>query len=114
LPLDAGDVGDAGRTYGATFHKGRLYIATSEFFGPRNTRVPSIYYAIVDPSAKLCDPHIDRWGVVASEDRYALAYPSIGARLDGAVLCYSYGSDEKIYLDGVSYPAYAGEQASRL
>lgn len=87
-----------------------MYIATTEFFGVRNTRVPSIYYAIVDPSEKLCDPHVDRWGMVASEDHYALAYPSIGARLDGAVLCYSYGSDKAIVLDGVSTPAYAGKQ----
>jgi hypothetical protein len=105
-------VGESGRTYCATFHKGCLYIATSEYFGKTNKRVPSIFYAIVDPSARLCDPHIDRWGMVASEDKYALAFPAIAARREGVVLAFTLGSDDTITLDGETSPAYAGERNS--
>jgi hypothetical protein len=89
-----------------------LYIATSEYFGKTNKRVPSIFYAIVDPSARLCDPHIDRWGMVASEDKYALAFPAIAARREGVVLAFTLGSDDTITLDGETSPAYAGERNS--
>jgi hypothetical protein len=109
-PLDAGEVGAYGRTYGATHHNGRVYVATTEFFGMRNTRVPSIYYAIINPSSGLCKAHIHKHGMVASKDGFALAFPVIAARDDGAVLGYSYGSAGSIELNGVTNPAYAGKQ----
>jgi hypothetical protein len=86
-----------------------MYVATSEYFGARNTRVPSIYYAIIAPSRGLCKAHIHKSGLVASEDGFALGFPIIAARDDGAVLGYSYGSAGSIELNGVTYPAYAGE-----
>jgi hypothetical protein len=110
LPLDAGDVGQYGRTYGATHHKGRVYVATTEFFGMHNTRVPSIYYAIITPSSGLCKAKIHKHGMVASADGFALAFPVIAAHRDGALLGYVYGSAGKIELNGVTYSAFAGKQ----
>ena len=48
----------------ATKYEGKLYIATNELFGAKASRTPSIYWAIVDPSHKLCKPSVEDWGVV--------------------------------------------------
>lgn len=97
----------------ASHHHGRVYVATSEYFGVGNTRVPSIYWAVVDPSENLCKPSLEDWGLLASEQGLALAYPVIAPRDCGAFLAYAYGGNTTIKLDGVSRPAYAGELVGR-
>jgi len=97
----------------ATHHHGDVLVATSEWFGEGDARLPSIYWAVVDPSPNLCKLTVERRGVVASEDGLALAYPSIAAHAQGGViLAYSYAGNTTVTLDGVSYPAYAGERGS--
>lgn len=85
-------------------------MATPEFFGVGGTSVPSIYWAIIDPSPDLCTPSLLDWGMVASEQGLALAFPAMAAREEcGALLAYVYGGNTTLLLDGNSYPAYAGE-----
>ena len=85
-------------------------MATGELFGEKEARLPALYWAIIDPSPKLCKPSVMDWGVVASEQGLALAFPVIAAREDcGALLAFAYGGNMDITLNGNTYPAYAGE-----
>jgi len=93
----------------ATHHHGHVYIATTEFFGDRDSRTPSIYWAVVDPSHGLCKPALKNWGMVASADGLTLAYPVIAACERGVFLAYAYSGSGNLNLKAQSYPAYAGE-----
>lgn len=94
----------------ATKHKGLVYLATTNFFGAGYNRVPSIFWAIVDPSIHLCKPSLLDWGVVASEQGLALAFPVMAARAEcGAFIAYAYGGNTTLTLGPNAYPAYAGE-----
>lgn len=91
----------------ATHHKGLLYFTTSEFWGSGAIRMPSVYYGIVQPGAGLCAVSRLEWGVVASQDGLALAYPVIAARKEtSATLAFAYSGAGSIS-DGV-YPANPG------
>lgn len=101
-------------TLQATKFRGLVFIATSEFFGAEEDRLPAIFWAIVDPSAKLCSPSLANWGVVASINGLSLAYPVITGRHDcGAFLAFAYGGNTTIELNGETYPAYAGAYTYR-
>lgn len=75
----------------ASQHKGLLYLVTGEYWGANETRVPSVYWAILKPTDDICQLTREDQGMVASQDGLALAYPVIAGRHDGsAVLAYSY------------------------
>lgn len=86
-----------------------MYIATTEFYGDKDSRTPSIYWVVVDPSPGLCKPALKDWGMVASADGLTLAYPVIAACERGVFLAYAYSGSVNISLKAQSYPAYAGE-----
>lgn len=93
----------------ATKFRGLAFIATQDFFGAEKARLPSIFWAIVDPSPRLCSPSLESWGLLASADGLALATPIITGRSEcGAFLAFSYGGNTTIKLNGQPYPAYAG------
>jgi hypothetical protein len=93
----------------AVQHNGLLYLTTSEYWGSGAVRMPSIYYAVVQPDEGLCSVSRLEWGIVASQDGLATAYPVIAARKDGsATLAFAYSGAGTIS-DGQSrYPAYPG------
>lgn len=62
----------------------------------------------MDPSQDMCKPSLEDWGVLASEQGLALAFPMIVPRDCGALLAYVYGGNTTVTLDGPTYPAYAG------
>jgi hypothetical protein len=69
--------------------------------------VPSIYWAAVKPNYGLCAVKRLDWGVVASEEGLALAFPVIAARKDGSVaLAFAYSGAGTVS-DG-HHPAYPG------
>lgn len=91
----------------AVQHNGLLYLTTSEYWGSGAVRMPSIYYAVVQPDQGLCSVSRLEWGLVASQDGLATAYPVIAARKDGsATLAFAYSGAGTI-ADG-TYPAFPG------
>lgn len=85
-----------------------MYITTSEYWGTGNVRMPAVYWAIVEPAPGLCSVSRLEWGVVASEEGLAAAYPVIAARRDGgAALAFAYSGAGTI--SNGHYPAYPGE-----
>lgn len=69
--------------------------------------MPSIYWSVVKPNTGLCAVKRQDWGVVASEDGLAVAYPVIAARKDGSVtLAFAYSGAGQI--SDNQYPAYPG------
>jgi len=120
--LDAGDVGTMNRTselraYWAQHHKGVLYLTTEEYWGSGSIRMPSLYWAIFKPGAGLCTAKRVCWGVLASQDGLALAYPVIAAAKgeDEAVMAFAYSGAGTVS-EGkfAAYPgvatAYVGEK----
>jgi hypothetical protein len=94
----------------ATKFRGLVFVATEEFYGAEDDRLPAIFWAIVQPSPKLCSPSLLSWGMVASEQGLSLALPIITGRHEcGAFLAFSYGGNRTIELNGKSYPAHAGK-----
>jgi hypothetical protein len=91
----------------ATHHKGLLYFTASEYWGSGSVRVPSIYWAIVKPNHGLCAVKRQDWGVVASDEGLALAFPVIAARKDGSVaLAFAYSGAGTV--SNGHYPAFPG------
>jgi hypothetical protein len=69
--------------------------------------MPSIYWSIVKPNTGLCAVKRLDWGVVASEEGLAVAYPVVAARKDGSVtLAFAYSGAGQI--SDNQYPAYPG------
>jgi hypothetical protein len=98
------------RVLQATKFRGLVFVATEEFYGAEHDRLPAIFWAIVQPSAKLCSPSLLSWGMVASEQGLSLALPVITGRHEcGAFLAFSYGGNRTIELNGEPYSAYAGK-----
>jgi len=96
----------------AVHHQGVVYLTTNEHYGVGRSgeRLPSIYWSIVEPELPaFCDMINRDWGIIASSEGLATAYPVIAARktaLSGAVLAYSYGGAGTIA--GGLFHAYAG------
>lgn len=85
-------------------------MTTSEYYGAgtRATRTPAVYWAILEPKLPgLCQLQRKDWGVIASSEGLATAYPVIAATRTGAVLAYSYSGAGTIS-EG-RYPAFPGE-----
>jgi hypothetical protein len=92
--------------------EGSVYLTTSEFFGGEGEgRLPSIYWAIVDPGSTHALATgaitVTASGVIASRDGLALGFPVIAAQADGqgAVVAYAY-SGAGVFADGA--PTFAG------
>ena len=99
----------------ATHHQGLVYVASTDFFGERNVRVPSIYYAVIEPGPRLCQPNLRDWGVVASADGLALAFPVIAAMDNGGVfLAFAYSGSHVVVVDGQTYNAYPGKLSTYI
>jgi hypothetical protein len=95
-------------------HRGTLYMTTTEYFGAgtRATRVPSVYWAIVEPELQgMCHLHRKDWGVIASSEGLATGYALIAGTRAGAKLAYSYSGAGTI--SGGRYPAFPGEPNGR-
>jgi hypothetical protein len=91
----------------ATQSNGLLYITTGEFWGANDTRLPSIYWAVIRPTDDICQLSREDQGMLASEDGLSLAYPVIAAsKSGGAVLAYSYSGPSEM-ANGVD--AFPGE-----
>ena len=88
-------------------YEGNVYLTTSEFYGAGNNRVPSIYYAIVDPGSLSTGAiTVHGSGVIASKDGLMLGFPVIAALSsgDGAVIAYSYARSGDVKGVGPGYP----------
>lgn len=91
----------------ATHHNGQVYLTSSEYWGTGTVRMPSIYWAVVKPAPGLCSVTRLDWGVVASAEGLAAAYPVIAARTDGrAAVAFAYSGAGTI--SGGKYPANPG------
>lgn len=99
-------------------HQNLVYLTTDEHYGVglSGERLPSIYWSVVEPELPgFCGIFNRDWGVIASSEGLATAYPVIAARktaLSGAVLAYTYGGAGTIA--GGQFPAYAGAQTSTV
>lgn len=92
----------------AQHHENVLYLTTSEYWGSGHIRMPSLYWSILKPGAGLCTAQRLCWGVLASQDGLALAYPVIAAAKeeDEAVMAFAYSGAGTI--SDSKYPAYPG------
>jgi hypothetical protein len=89
----------------ASHTDGLLYLTTGEYWGSEETRVPSIYWAVINPSDDICHLKREDQGMVASEEGLSLAYPVIaGTKSGGAVLAYSYSGANKLTNGNKAYP----------
>jgi hypothetical protein len=90
-------------------YQGNVYLTSSEFYGSGAKRVPSIYWAIIEPGSLATGAiNVQGSGVIASKDGMALAFPAIAALEDaeGAVVAYSYSTSAVVAGVGAGY---AGE-----
>lgn len=95
----------------AMLHEGSIYLTTSEFYGKGTHRVPSIYWAIVEPGSLATGAvTVHGSGLIASKDGLMLGFPVIAALSsgDGAIIAYSYARAGDV--DGIG-PAYPGEHS---
>lgn len=87
-------------------YQGSVYLTTSEFYGSGASRVPSIYWAVVEPASLATGGiNVQGSGVIASKDGIALAFPTIAALAsgDGAVVAYSYSTSGSVAGVGRGY-----------
>lgn len=94
----------------ATLHQGSVYLTTSEFFGSGSNRVPSVYWAVIEPGTLATGGiTVQGSGVIASKDGLALAFPVIAALSHGegaprgAVIAYSYSKAGEVAGIGKAY-----------
>lgn len=95
----------------AMLYQGSVYLTSSEFYGSGANRVPSVYWAIIEPGTLATGAvTVQGSGVIASKDKLALAFPTIAALAngEGAVIAYSYSTSAKVAGLGAGY---AGELA---
>jgi hypothetical protein len=70
--------------------------------------MPSIFWAVINPTDDICHLSREDQGMVASEEGLSLAYPVIAAtKRGGAVLAYSYSGPHRM-ANGL-FTAYPGE-----
>jgi hypothetical protein len=90
----------------ATLYQGSVYLTTSEFFGSGSNRVPSVYWAVIEPGTLATGGiTVQGSGVIASQDGLALAFPVIAAlnNGEGAVIAYSYSKSGEVASIGKAY-----------
>lgn len=90
-------------------YQGSVYLTTSEFYDSGAARLPSIYWAVIEPNNLATGQVTVRGsGVVASKDGMALAFPVVAALSsgDGMVIAFSYSKGGTVQGLG---QAYAGE-----
>jgi len=88
-------------------HEGSIYLTTSEFYGKGTHRVPSIYWAIIEPGSLATGAvTVHGSGVIASKDGLMLGFPVIAALSsgDGAIIAYSYAKAGDVNGIGAAYP----------
>lgn len=89
-----------------TLYQGSIFLTTSEFYGSGSNRVPSVYWAVIEPGTLATGGiTVQGSGVIASKDGLALAFPVIAAlnNGEGAVVAYSYSKSGEVAGIGAAY-----------